>query len=210
MNLPLPLVSPVNYGGMPAPLPGGIPPGSIMAFAGNVSPVAGDGASPDATVLETWGWMICDGSLLTSGEFPYLYAAIGTIYNQAGDAKTTFRLPDFRGYFLRMVDMGRGIDPDTGIRTLTNGTSNAGVGSIQSYALQTHTHVYNDPLPPPPPPPVPVAQGGSNIVVTASPQLAGGPTNSLSLQPGAVGNVNISAGETRSANMYVYYIIKVW
>src|ERR1700722_13189569 len=124
-----------------------IPPGSIMAFAGNISPAAvpgksgtpaavpgKPGAPAAATILETWGWMLCDGSLLTPGEYPYLYAAIGTLYNQAGDPGTSFRLPDSRGYFLRMADMVRGIDPDTDSRTLADGSSNAGVGSIQSFA----------------------------------------------------------------------------
>jgi microcystin-dependent protein len=202
MNLPLPLVSPINYGPMPAQLPHGIPPGSIMAFAGT---------PPADTTPETWGWMICDGRLLTPGEYPYLYAAIGTLYNQAGDAGTSFRLPDFRGYFLRMADMGRGIDPDTRIRKLTNGTGNAGVGSIQSYALQSHMHEYNSPLPPvpPPPPPPSIAQAGTDVV-SINTQLTGAPTNSLSVPPGDEGNVNISAGETRPVNMYVLYIIRVW
>ena len=194
-----------------------MPPGSIVAFAGNISPVAvrgkpstpaavpgKPGASPAATILETWGWMLCDGSLLTPGEYPYLYAAIGTLYNQAGDPSTSFRLPDFRGYFLRMADMGRGIDPDTGSRTLTDGSGNAGVGSIQSFALQTHMHVYNDPAAPGPPPPA-IAKAGGDVVIIGS-QLTGEPTSSLTGQPG---NVNIST-ETRPVNMDVYYIIKVW
>jgi microcystin-dependent protein len=179
-----------------------------MAFGGNISPAAvpgKPGAPPAATILETWGWMICDGSLLTPGEYPYLYAAIGTLYNQAGDPGTSFRLPDFRGYFLRMADMGRGIDPDTSIRTLANGSSNAGVGSSQAYALQTHMHIYNDPAAPAPPPPV--AKAGTDVVIIG-PQLTGAPTNSLTTPPGAVGNVNISTGETRPVNMYVYYIIR--
>ena len=181
-----------------------MPPGSIVAFAGNISPVAvpgKPGAPPAATILETWGWMLCDGSLLTPGEYPYLYAAIGTLYNQAGDPSTSFRLPDFRGYFLRMADMGRGIDPDTSSRTLTNGSRNAGVGSIQSYALQTHMHVYNDPAAPGPPPAI--AQTGTDVVIIGS-QLTGAPTSSLTGQPG---NVNIST-ETRPVNMDVYYIIR--
>jgi len=46
-----------------------------------------------------------------------------------GDGSTTFSLPDVRGYFLRGVDLGVGIDIG---RT---------IGSVQSDDFKTHTHL---------------------------------------------------------------------
>lgn len=63
-----------------------VPPGTIIAFAGN--------KVPD-------GYLPCDGSELEVSKYPQLFEAIGTIYG--GNASSRFRLPDFRGMFLRGV-----------------------------------------------------------------------------------------------------------
>lgn len=63
-----------------------VPPGTIIAFAGN--------KVPD-------GYLPCDGSELEISKYPQLFEAIGTIYG--GNASSRFRLPDFRGMFLRGV-----------------------------------------------------------------------------------------------------------
>lgn len=52
----------------------------IRMFAGNYAP---------------YGWMFCDGQLLSITEYTALYAIIGTMYG--GDGVTTFALPDLRG-----------------------------------------------------------------------------------------------------------------
>ena len=89
-----------------------IPSGAIMAFAMNKAPS---------------GWRRCNGDLVSRTEYPELFAAIGEIYG-AGDGVNTFKLPDFRGMFLRGHDSQRGVD---------NGRTFA---SMQEDAFKAHTH----------------------------------------------------------------------
>lgn len=76
------------------------------------------------------GYLLCDGSTYASGTYPSLYAAIGNGY---GGTYPNFKVPDFRGYFLRGVNtVTGGVDPD-GIRAMNN---------IQSAdaVIPSHTH----------------------------------------------------------------------
>ena len=54
--------------------------GEIRMFAGNFAP---------------FGWMFCQGQLLSISENDVLFTLIGTTYG--GDGQTTFALPDLRG-----------------------------------------------------------------------------------------------------------------
>jgi hypothetical protein len=62
----------------------GVPPGTVIAFAGTRDPN---------------GYLLCNGRELDVMKYPCLFRAIGTIYGGNGTSK--FRLPDFRGIFLR-------------------------------------------------------------------------------------------------------------
>jgi microcystin-dependent protein len=62
----------------------GIPPGTVIAFAGNHAPR---------------GYLLCDGREVDVSNYPDLFRAIGTIYGGNGTPK--FKLPDFCGMFLR-------------------------------------------------------------------------------------------------------------
>jgi microcystin-dependent protein len=97
----------------------GVPPGTILPFGGDSIPE---------------GFLVCDGSAVTREIYADLFSAIGTSWG-LGDGATTFNVPDLRGMFLRGVDMGKGEDPDSGVRAALNG-GNAGdaVGSVQSWA----------------------------------------------------------------------------
>lgn len=55
------------------------------------------------------GFLYCDGSAVSRTAYADLFAKIGTTYG-VGDGSTTFNLPDFRGYFPRGFDDGRGVD----------------------------------------------------------------------------------------------------
>lgn len=44
------------------------------------------------------GWLLCDGSAVSRTTYAALFAVIGTTYG-AGDASTTFNLPDLQGKF---------------------------------------------------------------------------------------------------------------
>jgi hypothetical protein len=100
----------------------GVPAGTVVAFAGSVD------AIPN-------GWMLCDGRELSRSEYSTLFYAIRTAHG-AGDGSTTFRVPDYRGYFLRGVDHGTGRDPDSATRTSRGTLSPQQVGSVQDDATR--------------------------------------------------------------------------
>ena len=110
-----------------------VPPGAVLAFGGSA-------ASPPA------GWLSCDGRAVSRTEYARLFAAIG-IAHGAGDGIATFNLPDYRGRFLRGVDMGSGRDPDRASRGAANagGADGDSVGSVQGDAFRRHAHGVSDP-----------------------------------------------------------------
>lgn len=212
----------------------GMPVGAVVAFAGYVgAPVAipdappDDGASPPAGFgtdhIEGYGWMVCDGRKLYCWAYPQLFLALGFLYSQPGDPygpqdtynaqviaglpeDAMFRVPDYRGYFLRMVNgSGQAVppDPDTGERFMPYdpGTPDDGVGSVQEDALQIHQHGYRlanmtgitD------------TQGAPTVIPPATDnELTSTPTDQVGSVPG---DVRVST-ETRPKNIYVYYLIK--
>jgi len=98
---------------------GQIPIGTVIAYAG----------WSDSQVQEHLyqaGWLVCDGRELPSKQYSALYQVIQNGYG--GQAPDTFKLPDFRGVFLRGLDLGRQLD---GGRRL---------GSYQEDSNQNHTH----------------------------------------------------------------------
>ena len=74
-----------------------VPVGTVLQFAGSNVPT---------------GWAICDGSLLNRADYAELFSAIGTSYNQSGDASTKFRIPDLKGRVIVGVN-GSDTDLDT-------------------------------------------------------------------------------------------------
>lgn len=108
-----------------------VPLGTVAAFTGEQVPE---------------GWLLCDGRALRRRDWPALYAVLGTSHgagvSEAGILEGDFNLPDYRGRFLRGLDLshnGRpsGADPDAATRAAARaGTGNAGnrVGSYQPYA----------------------------------------------------------------------------
>jgi microcystin-dependent protein len=90
----------------------GVPPGTLIHFAGSSAPT---------------GFLVANAAAVSRSTYATLFGVIGTTYG-AGDGYTTFNLPDGRGVFLRGLDSGRGLD--TG-RTL---------GSYQADKFGSHTH----------------------------------------------------------------------
>ncbi len=179
-----------------------MPIGAIIAFAGEVvkPPVDPLHQSTNTTVVESYGWMLCDGSTLIVAEYGALYNAIGNQYNTGNEGSGQFSIPDYRGYFLRMVDLGAGRDPDVSGRVLANGTASSEVGSIQQDALQTHQHVYSQPQSNP----LNTGDAAATAVTTTPNALTGTPTDNLDNPPGTVR----PSTETRAKNVYVNYLIK--
>jgi microcystin-dependent protein len=179
-----------------------MPIGAVIAFAGLVAtpPVNPLHQSVFNTVTESQGWMLCDGRTLQVVDYGMLYAAIGIQYNNGKEGSGQFSIPDYRGYFLRMTDMGAGNDPDAAERKLANGNTSSEVGSIQEDALQIHEHIYSRPQIAA----IPAGPSSANAVTTTPDDLTGTPTDSLGAPPGAVR----TSTETRAKNVYVNYLIK--
>lgn len=209
-------MSPPNFGApLPPPLhaapaiPSGLPAGAIIAFAGEVGALGAQLASY-VLDIERWGWMLCDGRQLRIAQYPELFAALGFRYVQSGEstdlpsdpsaaATASFRIPDYRGYFLRGVDPEGAIDPDTSLRTSTSKATSNEVGSLQQHALQNHEHYFQQ---------VSQATGGSG------PPVAGVPTtDALTVKdPQPQDNASTfftSKNETRPKNISVHYLIRI-
>jgi rhizosphere induced protein len=191
----------------------GVPIGTVCPFAGQIHPVTGDinniwpssgcssqnaqaenlNANIPITYPEAYGWMLCDGRYLEIDAYPELFAVIGTLYGKQGDNK--FRLPDYRGLFMRGVDAGSGLDPDAAERIGPEGTGKiSGIGSLQCDALQQHQHDYNA------------------ILLSAQAQPGTGSVGQTSEIKQTTGPdsppARVSMYETRPKNISVNYIIK--
>jgi len=157
--------------------------GIIVAIGGQVAPD---------------GWQLCHGQSVSKADNTYadLWRAIGTAHG--GDGNPSFNLPDYRGKFLRGVDDGAGIDPDSVNRTAAalGGNSGDKVGSVQPDALISHQHSYHAKYI--------QADGGTGC------DGWGFDSNSNSQGNYRDYSVNPSGGsETRPKNAYVEYIIKL-
>lgn len=115
-----------------------IPTGSILSFASSTAPS---------------GWLKCNGALLSRTTYASLWAyaqASGNLVSDAdwtgtarpgsfssGDGSTTFRIPDFRGLFLRGFHDGSG--------TYDSDTSTA-LGKYRASQNKAHTHTIGQTL----------------------------------------------------------------
>lgn len=157
----------------------GLDPGDIKAVAHNGVP------SP--------GWLKCNGATVTRNSYPRLFSMIGTIWNTGGETSLQFRLPDFRGEFLRGFDDGRGID-----------TSRI-FASSQLSQLERHNHFLptNSALTTAPQPSIP--DSAWDLAHNANAQ----PTdNTIAVTFESLGNIGTFGAETRPRNKTVNYWIK--
>jgi microcystin-dependent protein len=79
------------------------------------------------------GWLLCNGNAYnasTSSVYQELYNVIGNQFG--GTNNTDFKVPDYRGMFLR----GAGTNAQTGYTTYVGQTLN----TQQTHATQTHSH----------------------------------------------------------------------
>lgn len=91
------------------------PPGTISMYAGSAAPT---------------GWMICDGSVVSSGSFSALATAIGSSYNTGGEGAGNFRIPNLKQRF----PLGKSA-------TGTGSTLGGAGGSIDhTHTLNSHSH----------------------------------------------------------------------
>jgi len=100
--------------------------GSVMAYPHDVVPD---------------GWLECDGQEVLKATFAELFAIVGDKYGVPLMGGTFFKLPDYRGEFLRGWDNARGVDPDAGSRTdRGDGVTGDNVGTLQDGEFASHGH----------------------------------------------------------------------
>lgn len=87
---------------------------------------AGNLIFTDATTAPN-GTLKANGATVSRSTYARLFARIGTRYG-VGDGSTTFQLPDWRGYFIRGLDDGRGVD------------SGRSIGTTQADDFKSHNH----------------------------------------------------------------------
>jgi microcystin-dependent protein len=106
-----------------------MPEGIIMTFIGAECPI---------------GYLNCNGTSYSRTAYSDLYSAIGIIYGNNSDSD--FKVPDYRGYFLRGWDQGAGNDPNAASRTdRGDGTTGDYVGTKQGDEFESHVHSVNPP-----------------------------------------------------------------
>lgn len=104
-----------------------VPAGVIMAWTTDTAPT---------------GWLLCYGQEVSRTTYSDLFAVIGTVYG-AGDASTTFNVPDLRGRFiLGQDDMGgssanRVTDTDADTLGNADGTETK---TLTTTELPAHSH----------------------------------------------------------------------
>lgn len=172
------------------------PSGAVVAYAGAVAPA---------------GWLLCDGTTVSRATYSTLFANIGVAHG-SGDGSTTFRLPDYRGRFLRGVDGSASLDPNKATRTAMAAGGNTGnnVGSVQGSATaapttsfttnttgaHTHTMMRSN-------------SGGGGGVSIGDNSALGQSATSTSSAGDHSHTITGGDAESRPKNAYVNYIIKV-
>ncbi|MFL6844258.1 MAG: tail fiber protein [Allosphingosinicella sp.] len=194
--------------GFVPPLFGDAPVGSVVAFAGKLgppdaltSPPQPASSPPTPAAGTTWpieatGWMACDGRMLLVAAYPELFQALGYLY---GGSDLSFAVPNYGGYFMRGMGGVAAVDPEPATRTAAPGGEQAGVGSTQGFALQTHEHNYLESQAS-----APGETGEAGAPGPTTKKTQGGPVTA----DGASPPVQVSPKETRPVNIYVNYIIK--
>ncbi len=172
-------------------------------LAAGAAPVGAVIAWPDDVIPPNWH--ICNGKEVPFNE--ELWEILGNSYGNPEAERVPFiKLPDYRGYFLRAVDGGRGRDSDT----------DRGVGSTQGfatalptrsfgtgYASTDHTHAASTTA---------SRQGGPNTFDSGGARGMG-PTGRINVKPAGRDHTHvIEAGgddETRPLNIAVLWIMRI-
>lgn len=167
-----------------------LPYGSIIPYMGSQQSISS---------LLSLGWMLCDGSAISSQTYPNLYAVIGTTYG--GNGSPNFNLPNLLGMFLRGVDPTGTVDPDGSHRQspISGNPTVVGpvVGSRQGGQVQNHQHNWSNNF-------GQISWAGSDLNVQLC-QNGGSGTNNQGTGPTT--DNDGGGAETRPINAYVYYLM---
>lgn len=151
------------------------PPGMISEYGASSAPA---------------GWLLCDGTAVSRTTYAALFAVIGTTFG-AGDASTTFNVPNTSGIFVR----------GAGSQTISTISYSGTNGTRQGDQMQGH---YHNPLTG-----TTFFNGttGGGVVGSGASNYAGNSTTGAAVTDGTNGTPRLGA-ETRPANISLYYIIK--
>jgi microcystin-dependent protein len=180
----------------------GVPPGTILPFAGETPPA---------------GYLLCDGSSVSSTAYPALSVAIGKAWGGSG---SNFNLPDLRGTFMRGVDTrtSGNNDPNATTRTASasGGNTGAKVGTKQGDEFKAHNHGVTDPTHTHDYMDIFYSENGGSVTVTGNYGSGDSDNDNSGFEikrtTGAKGTgitiKNTGNAETRPKNIAVLYIIK--
>jgi microcystin-dependent protein len=124
-----------------------VPIGAVLPFASDVTDTTGS----TLPALEAAGWLACNGGKQLVSDFQALYTTISDMFG--ADDQASFRVPDFRGKFLRgvvgqLLPGQQSMDPDYLTRTAPQpgltfpGNTGNQVGSMEPTQVANHTHSY--------------------------------------------------------------------
>jgi microcystin-dependent protein len=166
---------------------GGVPAGTVIAYASSTVPS---------------GFLECNGSNISRSTYAQLYSAIGNAWG-SGDGSSTFGLPDLRGEFIRGWDRTRGVDASRGFAT------------TQSSQNQQHNHAITDPSHSHNMRGLALSGGSGSVSITlgSGQSYQIGYSNSISSRTSGNSSTGISinnqgGSESRPRNVSLMYIIK--
>jgi microcystin-dependent protein len=145
---------------------GAVPPGAVQEFAGSTAP---------------YGFLMCDGTLVSRTIYPVLFAVLGVVFG-AGDGSTTFALPNHAG----RVAAGKG----SGTFATLGATGGAETHTLSTAEMPSHRHQISTQLW------APVSGSGGNVAADGTQyttavkatEFAGGGGAHNNLQPFIVMN----------------------
>lgn len=174
------------------------PIGAVVAFAGAQLPEATD------------AWLLCDGSSYSQGDAKYaaLFEVIEFLYGQ--DESGNFRVPDYRGQFLRGADAQAIQDTDARLRRRHADLYPRADGTVATAAADPVGSVQEDALGRPKRPftanlaHLPQSKKSTAYTIGSPPHAAGWNDGGRTVDLAVTGGDN----ETRPINVYVKYFIK--
>jgi microcystin-dependent protein len=173
-----------------------VPPGVITPYGGDWNTIPA-------------GWLNCDGSAVSTNDYPALFAAIGRTWGTPDFNGDKFNLPDFRGRFPRGVSAGTARDPDAATRVkdanLFSGPAGDAVATVEDEMIGSHTH------------PITQSAGDHLLGVFVQGSVNQGWDNPVSFnnytayndtETFTLGDDGFAGHETRPKNVGVLYLIK--
>jgi microcystin-dependent protein len=155
-----------------------VPVGAVVAYGSSTAPK---------------GWLSCLGQEVYRGDYPDLFAVIGTTYG-AGDGSTTFRLPNLAGR--AVVGQGSG----AGLTSRAMGaTGGAETHTLTTGEIPSHSHTSN-------------ATGGAVGLITANGANTAIEVDASSVEPNlyaapAALSINNEGGGSAHNNMQPFAVL---